>query len=166
MAIQKRRVTGILWERLELNTNGSHHIVWNNTSNTFEALNVVEEDVQEPSVQESLKLDEDAQNLKSVNEEAVKEKEQYSLWSKFKATKEASKSNPRTPMLDSNEESEVDEYPPYDSIVISSTCGGCSLDEEDLDCYNGYDTHVHDLTIHEQALCDQYDIRLNNHGRK
>nr|GFA91589.1 hypothetical protein [Tanacetum cinerariifolium]GFA97353.1 hypothetical protein [Tanacetum cinerariifolium] len=57
-------------------------------------------------------VDGDAQNLKHVNEEAVKEKEQDNLWSKFKATKEASKSNPRT-VPDLEEESdEVEVYFP------------------------------------------------------
>nr|GEU98543.1 hypothetical protein [Tanacetum cinerariifolium] len=50
-------------------------------------------------------VDRDAQNLKSVNEEAVMENEQDILWSKFKAAKKASRSNPRTSVSDSDEES-------------------------------------------------------------
>ncbi|GJS33012.1 retrovirus-related pol polyprotein from transposon TNT 1-94 [Tanacetum coccineum] len=136
-------------------------------SNAFDALNS-EEGVElgdsnpDKDVGKS-HMDGVAQNPKFVNEEVVKEKEQDSLWSKFKAANEDSKSNPRTSMSDSDEESEVEEYPLYNSTGISLTGGGFSFDEEDLDCYDSYEAHVYDLTTHKQALWDQYDIRLNSH---
>nr|GEW14177.1 hypothetical protein [Tanacetum cinerariifolium] len=49
-------------------------------------------------------------------------------------------------------------------VVISLTGDGFSFDEEDLDCYDGYEAQVYDLTPQEQALCDQYDIFLNSRG--
>ncbi|GJR19949.1 zinc knuckle CX2CX4HX4C containing protein, partial [Tanacetum coccineum] len=42
--------------------------------------------------------------------------------------------------------------------------GGGFLDdlEDDLDCYDGYEAQVYDLTEQEQAFCDRYDICLNS----
>nr|GFD13206.1 hypothetical protein [Tanacetum cinerariifolium] len=40
---------------------------------------------------------------------------------------------------DLDEESEVKEYPSYDTTDISSTGGGFSLEDDDLDCYDGYE---------------------------
>ncbi|GKF04435.1 hypothetical protein Tco_0035103, partial [Tanacetum coccineum] len=90
-----------------------------------------------------------------VNEEE-KSQTQGSLWEKFKASKEASSS--KFTSLDDDEEV----YMP-DGIY-----GGGFMDglEDYLDCYDGYGTQVYDLTPQEQAFCDQYDIRLNSHGRK
>nr|GEX84449.1 retrovirus-related Pol polyprotein from transposon TNT 1-94 [Tanacetum cinerariifolium] len=65
-------------------------------------------------------VDGDAQNLKHVNEEAVKEKEQDNLWSKFKATKEASKSNPRT-VPDLEEESDERTVPAAQAQQVRQT---------------------------------------------
>nr|GEX82311.1 hypothetical protein [Tanacetum cinerariifolium] len=35
--------------------------------------------------------------------------------------------------------------------------------EEDLDCYDGYEAQIYDLTEQEKAICDRYDIFLNSH---
>nr|GFA96082.1 hypothetical protein [Tanacetum cinerariifolium] len=61
---------------------------------------------------------------------------------------------------DSNDDEEV--YMPNDMH------GGGFMDdlEDDLNCYEAYRTQVYDLTPQEQAFYDQYDIRLNSHGRK
>ncbi|GJU81524.1 zinc knuckle CX2CX4HX4C containing protein [Tanacetum coccineum] len=66
----------------------------------------------------------------------------------------------------SDDESEVEEYPPYDSTGIYSTGGGFSLEDDDLDCYDGYEAHVYNLSGKSQAFCDNYDIRLNSRVRK
>ncbi|GJY01538.1 putative reverse transcriptase domain, ribonuclease H-like domain, aspartic peptidase domain protein [Tanacetum coccineum] len=81
-------------------------------SNAFDALNLEEgADLRDSNPYKDVGkayVDGDAQNPKHVNENAVKEKEQDSLWSKFKAAKEASKSNPRT-VSDLEEESDEDD---------------------------------------------------------
>nr|GEX97455.1 hypothetical protein [Tanacetum cinerariifolium] len=61
---------------------------------------------------------------------------------------------------DSDDDEEV--YMPNDMH------GGGFMDdlEDDLNCYEDYGTQVYDLKPQEQAFCDQYDIRLNSHGRK
>nr|GFA11258.1 hypothetical protein [Tanacetum cinerariifolium] len=40
----------------------------------------------------------------------------------------------------------VEEYPSYDSMGISSTGGGFSLEDDDLDCYDGYEAQVFNLS--------------------
>ncbi|GKF04788.1 hypothetical protein Tco_0035456, partial [Tanacetum coccineum] len=95
-----------------------------------------------------------------VNEEE-KSQTQGSLWEKFKASKEASSSK-FTSLDDDDSDDDEEVYMP-DGIH-----GGGFMDglEDDLDCYDGYGTQVYDLTPQEQAFSDQYDIRLNSHGRK
>ncbi|GKA27739.1 hypothetical protein Tco_0713907 [Tanacetum coccineum] len=53
---------------------------------------------------------------------------------------------------DSDDESEVEEYPLYDSIGISSIGGNFSLEDDDLDCYDGYEAHVYNLSGKSQAF--------------
>ncbi|GJV53260.1 reverse transcriptase domain-containing protein [Tanacetum coccineum] len=107
-------------------------------------------------------VDGDAQNLKSGTEEAVKEQQQDNLWSKFKAAKEASKNNPRSsPVVEDSEEDEV-----YCSNVeyTSRVGSGFSMDEDDLDSYDGYEAQVYDIPERLQTYCDGFDIRLNSRG--
>ncbi|GJY19494.1 hypothetical protein Tco_0390985 [Tanacetum coccineum] len=66
---------------------------------------------------------------------------------------------------DSEDESKVEEYPPYDATRISSTGGGLSM-EDDLDCYDGYEAQVYNLSRKSQDFCDNYDIRVNSRVRK
>ncbi|GJY40955.1 hypothetical protein Tco_0428225 [Tanacetum coccineum] len=68
-------------------------------------------------------------------EESVVECEKDSLWSKFKAAKEASKSNPRS-TSDFEEESNEDEVYFPNEEYTSGMGGGFSLEEDDLDCYD------------------------------
>ncbi|GJR16692.1 hypothetical protein Tco_0965219 [Tanacetum coccineum] len=79
---------------------------------------------------------------------------------KIKASKEASSSK-FTSLDDDDSDDDEEVYMP-DGIY-----GGGFMDslEDDLDCYECYRTQVYDLTPQEQAFCDQYDIRLNSHGR-
>ncbi|GKA42528.1 putative reverse transcriptase domain-containing protein [Tanacetum coccineum] len=86
----------------------------------------------------------------------VNKDQEESLWSRFNKGKENAKSK----SLELEDESDDDEvYMPH---------GGGFTDgmEDDLECYDGYGTHVYDLTPQEQAFCYQYDICLNSHGRK
>ncbi|GKA22191.1 reverse transcriptase domain, reverse transcriptase zinc-binding domain protein, partial [Tanacetum coccineum] len=88
-------------------------------------------------------------------EEAVVECEKDNLWSKFKAAKEASKSNPRS-TSDFEEEFDDDEVYFPNEEYASGMGGGFSLEEDDFDCYDGYEAQVFDMS--------GYDIQmlLNN----
>ncbi|GJV67686.1 zinc knuckle CX2CX4HX4C containing protein [Tanacetum coccineum] len=79
-------------------------------------------------------------------------------------SKKASKSQDHED--DSEEESEVKEYPLYDSTGISSIGAGFSLEDDDLACYDGYEAKLYNLSGKSQAFCDNYDIRLNSRVRK
>ncbi|GJY06466.1 hypothetical protein Tco_0373520 [Tanacetum coccineum] len=94
-------------------------------------LNMVEEDdcgpsfdTQKPSVNEPF-------GDGSSKADDVKVQEEDSLWRRFQRSKNQKD--------DSDEDSEVEEYPPHDSTGISSTGGGFSLEDDDFDCYDGYD---------------------------
>ncbi|GJX72125.1 putative reverse transcriptase domain-containing protein [Tanacetum coccineum] len=116
-------------------------------SNSFDVLNTAEkEDVQNPKVS-------DHAGTSSLNLHVNKDQEE-SLWSRFNKGKENAKSK-SSELEDESDDDEV--YMPH---------GGGFTDgmEDDLECYDGYGTHVYDLTPQEQAFCDQYDIRLNSHG--
>nr|GEV76069.1 hypothetical protein [Tanacetum cinerariifolium] len=63
--------------------------------------------------------------------------EEDSLWSRFQILKKASKSQDHKDA--SNDESEVEEYPRYDSTGLSSIGGSFSLEDDDLACYDGYE---------------------------
>ncbi|GJU00958.1 retrovirus-related pol polyprotein from transposon TNT 1-94 [Tanacetum coccineum] len=93
------------------------------------------------------------QNPSLGTEEAIVECEKDSLWSKVKAAKEASKSNLRS-TSDFEEESDEDEVYFPNEEYTSGMGGGFSLEEDDLDCYDGYEAHVFDMP--------GYDIRLNS----
>ncbi|GJX53024.1 retrovirus-related pol polyprotein from transposon 17.6 [Tanacetum coccineum] len=97
------------------------------------------------------------QNPSLGTEEAIVECEKDSLWSKFKSAKEASKSNPRS-TSDFKEESNKDEVYFPNEEYTSGMGGGFSLEEDDLDCYDGYEAQVFDMP--------GYDIRLNSRRRK
>ncbi|GKA21408.1 hypothetical protein Tco_0701397 [Tanacetum coccineum] len=118
-------------------------------SNSFDVLNTAEkEDVQNPKVS-------DHAGTSSSNLHVNKDQEE-SLWSRFNKGKENAKSK-SSELEDESDDDEV--YMPH---------GGGFIDgmEDDLECYDGYRTHVYDLKPQEQAFCDQYDIRLNSRGRK
>ncbi|GKD37881.1 hypothetical protein Tco_1258088 [Tanacetum coccineum] len=85
-----------------------------------------------------------------------------SLWEQFSKSREDSKSRDKSPMSGTDESDEDEVFMPG---VIP---GGGFLDdmEDDLDCYDGYEGQVYDLSEKEQAFCDKYDIRLNSRCRK
>ncbi|GKE91120.1 hypothetical protein Tco_1572215 [Tanacetum coccineum] len=130
-------------------------------SNPFKVLNAGEEidcdssgqnhKVSKPVGSESSKADDD------------KIQEEESLWSRFQKSKKDSLSKSQD---DSNDDSEGEEYPPHDFTRISSIGGGFSLEDDDLDCYDGYEPQVYNLSRKSQAFCHNYDIRLNSRGKK
>ncbi|GJS57523.1 histone deacetylase 14 [Tanacetum coccineum] len=77
------------------------------------------------------------------------------------AAKEASKSNPRT-VSDLEEESDEDDVYFPNEEYTSGLGGGFSLDEDDLDCYDGYEAQVYDIPEGLHYYFDGYDIRLNS----
>ncbi|GKA39816.1 putative reverse transcriptase domain-containing protein [Tanacetum coccineum] len=62
-----------------------------------------------------------------ADDDKIQEKD--NLWSRFQRSKKDLLSRD-----DSDDEFEVEEYPPYNSTWISSTSGGFSLEDDDLDC--------------------------------
>ncbi|GJR73623.1 putative reverse transcriptase domain, ribonuclease H-like domain, aspartic peptidase domain protein [Tanacetum coccineum] len=130
-------------------------------SNSFSVLNEDEGAVCEVSVPSNdggtTHNEEDIQNPKSGSKDGVSEPEKDSLWSKFKAAKEASKSNPRS-LSDLKEESDEDEVYFPNEEYTSGLGGGFSLEEDDLDGYDGYESQIYDIP--------GYDIRLNSRCRK
>ncbi|GJY07888.1 hypothetical protein Tco_0374942 [Tanacetum coccineum] len=136
------------------------------TSNAFDVLNSEEgaEFGDSNPIIKTTHVEGDAKSLKSGTEEAVKEQQKDNLWSKFKAAKEASKNNPRSsPVVEDSEEDEVYcSNAEYTSRVGSSF----SMDEDDLDGYDGYEAQVYDIPERLQTYCDGFDIRLNSSGRK
>ncbi|GKA83476.1 hypothetical protein Tco_0805071 [Tanacetum coccineum] len=108
--------------------------------------------------------------LNSSKEEVVaKVQEENSLYARFMATKKASTSKPNSSMQDLEDKSNEDEvYMPNDDMskYISSAGGGSNWDENDLECYDGYDNQVYGLPEEMQVFCDRYDIRIHDGGRK
>nr|GEX30858.1 hypothetical protein [Tanacetum cinerariifolium]GFA16981.1 hypothetical protein [Tanacetum cinerariifolium] len=96
-------------------------------------------------------------------------KEKGNLWKRFKEAKEASTSKPRSSMSDIEDESDEDEvYMPdeFKTKIFSSTGGKLTMKDDDLECYDGYETLIYDVPVKMQKFCDQYDIWLNSHVRK
>nr|GEU75802.1 hypothetical protein [Tanacetum cinerariifolium] len=71
-----------------------------------------------------------------------------------------------TSKLDSSM-SDSDESEAKEVCMLGVIPSGGFLDDlkDDLDCYNGYEAQLYDLTEQEQAFFDQYDIRLNSRHR-
>ncbi|GJT39305.1 putative reverse transcriptase domain, reverse transcriptase zinc-binding domain protein [Tanacetum coccineum] len=115
-------------------------------SNSFDVLNAIEEDDYGTN-------DKGDPNVSAYNkptyEDDVKAQEEGSLW-------------PMEDLVDESDEDEV--FLPDDDmpIYMSSTSRGCNMDEDDLDCYNGYEAQVYDLPEQMQAFCDHYDICVYN----
>ncbi|GKE77020.1 hypothetical protein Tco_1543140, partial [Tanacetum coccineum] len=80
-----------------------------------------------------------------------------SLLDQFRKSRDASSSKQSS--YSDSDESEVEEVSmPY------SKQGGGFLD--DLDCYDGYEAQLYELTKQQRAICDRFDIRLNSRCRK
>ncbi|GJS19366.1 integrase, catalytic region, zinc finger, CCHC-type containing protein [Tanacetum coccineum] len=125
-------------------------------SNPFDVLNTVEEDANDHNPKVSKPIDSGSSKV-----DDVKVQEDDSLWKHFQRSKKISSQED-----DKDEQSEVEEYPPYDTTGISSTGGGFSLEDDDLDCYDGYEAKIYNLSRKSRAFCDNYDIRLNSRVRK
>ncbi|GJW52913.1 zinc knuckle CX2CX4HX4C containing protein [Tanacetum coccineum] len=83
--------------------------------------------------------------------------------------KEASTSKPKSPIFDLKDESDKDEvFLPDDDMskYVSTNGGWFTLDEDDLDCYDGYEAQVYDLPEQMQAFFDHYDIHVNSQIKK
>ncbi|GKA63087.1 zinc knuckle CX2CX4HX4C containing protein [Tanacetum coccineum] len=125
-------------------------------SNPFDVLNTVEEDANDHNPKVSKPIDSGSSKV-----DDVKVQEDDSLWKHFQRSKKISSQED-----DTDEESEVEEYPLYDTTGISSTGGGFSLEDDDLDCYDGYEAKIYNLSRKSQAFYDNYDICLNSRVRK
>ncbi|GJS53893.1 reverse transcriptase domain-containing protein [Tanacetum coccineum] len=83
-----------------------------------------------------------------------------SLLDQFRKSRDASSSKQSS--YSDSDESEVEVSMPYGKP------GGGFLDdlEDNLDCYDGYEAQLYELTEQERAICDRFDIRLNSRCRK
>nr|GEX32618.1 hypothetical protein [Tanacetum cinerariifolium] len=107
--------------------------------------------------------------ISSKDKGVAKVQEENSLYARFMATKKASTSKPNSSMRDLEDESDENEvYMPDDDMskYISSNSGGSNWDENDLECYDGYENQVYDLLEEMQVFCERYDMRIHDHGRK
>ncbi|GJV99695.1 importin subunit beta-1 [Tanacetum coccineum] len=86
------------------------------------------------------------------------------LSNSFDVLNTAEKEDVQNPKV--NDHAELGDESDDDEVYMPHGGGFTDGMEDDLECYDGYGTHVYDLTPQEQAFCDQYDIRLNSHGRK
>nr|GEW31423.1 hypothetical protein [Tanacetum cinerariifolium] len=98
-------------------------------SNPFDLLNTIEEDANDHNPTVSEPIDRGSSKM-----DDVKVQEDDSLWKRFQISKKVSSQED-----DTDEESEVEEYPPYDTTCISSIVSGFYLEDDDLDCYDGYE---------------------------
>ncbi|GJY93448.1 zinc knuckle CX2CX4HX4C containing protein [Tanacetum coccineum] len=87
----------------------------------------------------------------------VKTLEEESLWTRFKNAKKASSQE---------QDSDENEVFPLGDEYTTSRGGGFSMEDEILDCYDGYEAQVYNLSSKSQTFCDNYDIRINSRVRK
>ncbi|GKE11919.1 hypothetical protein Tco_1415470, partial [Tanacetum coccineum] len=129
--------------------------------NSFDTLMEKDNNLEEGDVGSSHNVDvvDKNENSKGGNEEE-KSKDQGNFWERFKASKKASSSKPKSDYDDDSDEDEV--YFPQEEYT-SGMGGGFSLDEEDLDGFDGYEAHAYDLPKKIQTFCDDFDIRLNRY---
>ncbi|GJX91319.1 zinc knuckle CX2CX4HX4C containing protein [Tanacetum coccineum] len=86
----------------------------------------------------------------------AKKQENGSLWERFKEVKMAS-----TTDLDSEVE-EVYSHDYHKSNYIASASGEFTLEDDDLDCNDGYEAQLYDLSDEMLKFCDHYDVRLKS----
>ncbi|GKD43587.1 hypothetical protein Tco_1268232 [Tanacetum coccineum] len=96
-------------------------------SNPFDILTAGEEIACDPSGQNPKVSEPLGSGSSKADDDKIQEED--SLWSRFQISKKDSLSKSQD---DLDDESEVEEYPPYDFIGISSTGGGFSLEDDDL----------------------------------
>ncbi|GJT77575.1 zinc knuckle CX2CX4HX4C containing protein [Tanacetum coccineum] len=110
-----------------------------------------------------------SKNTMPMEEEVDKVQEESSLYSWFMEAKKASTGKLKSSVMDLENTSDKEEvYMPGEDMskVLSLYGGGSDWDENNLDCYDGYEAQVFDLPHQMQAVCDQYDVRINNRNRK
>ncbi|GJZ60089.1 putative reverse transcriptase domain-containing protein [Tanacetum coccineum] len=78
----------------------------------------------------------------------------------------AEKEDVQNPKVSDHDDTKLEDESDDDEVYMPHGGGFTDGMEDDLECYDGYGTHVYDLTPPEQAFCHQYDIRLNSRGRK
>ncbi|GJR45607.1 hypothetical protein Tco_1313710 [Tanacetum coccineum] len=82
-----------------------------------------------------------------------------SVWERFKEVKKSS-------TIDS-ESNEDEVYSPdyHKSNYVASASGEFTLEDDDLDCYDGYEAQLYDIPDEMQNFCDNFDIRLKSRVR-
>ncbi|GKD12423.1 hypothetical protein Tco_1196830 [Tanacetum coccineum] len=116
----------------------------------------------------SIENNEGSTSNQSVHEE-INSNGKGSLWECFQEVKKASASNPKSAMADIGEEYDDDEVLSLEynmSNYRSSTGRGFTMEDDDLDCYDGYGAQIYDLPMKAQNFCDQFDSRLRGRNRK
>ncbi|GJX00802.1 ATPase, F1/V1/A1 complex, alpha/beta subunit [Tanacetum coccineum] len=97
-------------------------------------------------------------NISQTVQSEAKTQVNGSLWERF--TEEASTTN---------SDSEVEEVYSFDynkANYVASASGEFTLEDDDLDCYDGYEAQLYDLSDEMQKFCDHYVVRLKSHVRK
>ncbi|GJX15537.1 hypothetical protein Tco_0216369 [Tanacetum coccineum] len=95
-------------------------------------------------------------NMSQTVQADAKKQENGSLWERFKEVKMASTTD---------SDSEVEEVYSHDyhkSNYIASASGEFTLEDDDLDCYDGYKAQLYDLSDEMLRFCDHYDVRLKS----
>ncbi|GJW08389.1 zinc knuckle CX2CX4HX4C containing protein [Tanacetum coccineum] len=86
--------------------------------------------------------------------------ETRSVWERFKEVK-------KTSTIDSEfDEDEVYSPDYHKSNYVASASGEFTLEDDDLDCYDGYEAQLYDIPDEMKNFCDNYDIRLKSRVRK
>ncbi|GJW44848.1 zinc knuckle CX2CX4HX4C containing protein [Tanacetum coccineum] len=118
-------------------------------------------------VEEDKVIDINTDVAKSVVAEGMT-KDKGNLWERFKEAKEAATSKPRSSnnIEDDSDEDEVYMPDEFTLKFISSTGGELTMEDDDLDCYDGYEAQIYDVPWNLQKFCDQYDVLLNSRVRK
>ncbi|GKB69005.1 zinc knuckle CX2CX4HX4C containing protein [Tanacetum coccineum] len=99
-------------------------------------------------------------NISQTVQSEAKTQVNGSLWERFTEVKKA---------LTTDSDSEVEEVYSFDynkANYVASASGEFTLEDDDLDCYDGYEAQLYDLSDEMQKFCDHYDVRLKSCVRK
>ncbi|GJZ58043.1 hypothetical protein Tco_0613537 [Tanacetum coccineum] len=99
-------------------------------------------------------------NISPTVQSEAKTQVNGSLWDRFTEVKKAS-----TTDYDSKVE-EVYSFDYNKSNYIATASVEFTLEDEDLDYYDSYETQLYDLSDEMQIFCDHYDVRLKSRVRK
>ncbi|GJS25269.1 zinc knuckle CX2CX4HX4C containing protein [Tanacetum coccineum] len=95
-------------------------------------------------------------NISQTVQSEAKTQVNGSLWERFTEVKKASTTD---------SDSEVEEIYSFDynkANYVASASGEFTLEDDDLDCYDGYEAQLYDLSDEMQKFCDHYDVRLKS----